>query len=169
MGSDKAARGAERLEDRRGFLHDDGIAREDEIKRPLPRLRDAGGHARLDGVGAGLVRGLFDFEVDLGRDGGEVDEDAPLRAGEEVVGGEDAAHGGVIGDDGQDDVGVGGDVGELFRRGAVEFLGQILRGLAAYVVNRADRKALFHETARHVCAHASDADHTDFLPFSYRS
>ena len=113
-GADVTASAAEGLENGRGMADGGGIAGEDEIEGALARLGDAGGHAGLDGGGAGAMGGSLDLEVHVRGDGGEIDEGAAGGANEEIIarGGEDIAHGLIVRDDGEDEIGGGGDFGE---------------------------------------------------------
>ena len=81
--------------------------------------------------------GFLGLEMNAGRDGREIDEGAAGGLDEQVVAGagEDVLHRLIVGDDGEDDVGLGGDVGELFGRVAFEFLGQAGGRFAAHIVD----------------------------------
>ena len=59
-----------------------------------------------------------------------------FRSREQAVSGrgEDGTHGRIVGDDGKDDVGRVGDVGELLRRGAFQLGGQLRGGGATDVM-----------------------------------
>jgi len=65
---------------------------------------------------------------------------------------------GVVGDDGEHDVGGGGDVGESRADPRIEFGAERLRGGRVSVIHGGDGVALFFEATRHVGAHAADAD-----------
>ena len=87
----------------------------------------------------------------------------PLRAGQQRIaaGRVDRTHRRIVGDDRDDDVARGGDAGQLFRRDRTDFGGQLARRARIDVVHGADRVPDVFEPARHIRAHAADADKSD--------
>lgn len=96
-------------------------------------------------------------------DGGTVDEGFAGGVGKEVVSGveEDAAHGGVIGNDGENEVGGGGDFSECGGGCASEFGGEGFGEGRVAIVDGGDVVAGVLKVTRHVGAHAADADECD--------
>jgi len=148
-----------------GGLDDGILPREDEEEGALAGLGDAGGHAGLDGGGAGFAGGGLDLEVDGGGDGGEVEEGLACGGDEEVISlpEEDLPHGAVVADDGEDEISLGGDFGEVLRGVAAELAGEVDRDFAMEIVDGGDVEPLFGEAAGHVRAHPTDADDGDLV------
>jgi hypothetical protein len=65
---------------------------------------------------------------------------------------------GIIGDDGENEVGGGSDFGERGAGFGAEFGGEGLRAGRVDVVNGGDAVVLVFEAAGHVGAHAADSD-----------
>ena len=104
------------------------------------------------------------LDVGGGADGGAVDKEAPLGAGEQGTAAvENAFHRLVIGDDGDDDVGVLGDFGQFRAMARADFLRQRLSGGGVDVKDGGDVEVLFLEASGHIGAHASHADESDFF------
>ena len=148
------------LEELEMLVIDGLVGTDHEVELAVAGVADAARHAGFDGGGAGLLRGLGHGLLDAGGEGRAIDEGAALRAGEEVVAlaEEDLLHRGVVGHDGEDDVGLGGDVGELFAGGRAQFRGEGLRGLGVHIVDGGDFVLEIVEAAGHIGPHASDAD-----------
>ena len=107
--------------------------------------------------------------MELGGEGRAVDENFSFRADEQRVTGqaEDGELGGVVGDDGENNVGRGGDGGEgggVFR---ADFPGERGGGRGVGVVDGGDGVAAVLEATGHVGAHAADSDEGDFFSSSH--
>ena len=144
-----------------------GLAGAHEVERAVAGLRDGRSHAGLEGGGAGGGGTAGALDVDLGGEGGAVDEGFALGAGEKGVGtggrvGKDGELGGVVGDDGEDDVGGGGYLGEGGGVVRAQFGGEGGGGGSVDVVDGGDDVAVVElETPGHVGAHATDSDEGD--------
>jgi hypothetical protein len=94
-----------------------------------------------------------------GRDRGAVDEGLALRAGEERVTalGKHAELRGVVGDDGENDVGRGGDLGERARALRADLGGERIGAGGMNIVDRGDGVTAIFEPASHVGSHATDS------------
>ena len=136
-----------------------------EVKGAFARLGDAGGHAGFEAFGTGGFGALFDSAMDVGGDGGAIDEDFTTGILEEARAffGEDFVHGSVVGDDGDDHVRKFGDAREVFAGFSAEFRGEFLRDFTAGIVNRRNGVAAIFEAPSHVRAHATDSDKSDFF------
>ena len=110
-------------------------------------------------------RQRLDLHVDLRRDRGAVDEDPALRAGQQAVAAlaEYLVHGGIVGDDGDDDVRRRGYSGEGLRGLTIKLAGKRLGQFALNVVDGGNRIALVAQVTRHVRAHPPHAHNTDPL------
>ena len=107
----------------------------------------------------------LDFDVDLGREGGAVDEDLAFRAEEKGVAGlaEDGELGGIVRDDGDDHVGGGGDRREGRGVERAQLGGEGGGGGGVGVVDGGHAEVTILEAAGHVGPHATDSDEGDFL------
>ena len=164
-GPDVHARDAETFQDWLDSLVDVLAAAAHQVQRAVPRLRDAAGHATFQAVRAGGFGQRLNVHVNLRRDGGAVDEGRAGGVSQQAVAAftEHVMHRRVIGNHRDYDVG-GRRYGRQRVRGqAVELTRQRFSDVALHVVYGGDREALIVEVARHVGAHASDADEPDPL------
>ena len=157
--------GAHFLEERGDGVEDLAAAADHELEGAFAGLGDGAGHTAFDAVSAGGFGGFFEIDVELRAEGGAVDEGATGGVGEERVAGgcEDGAHGGVVGDDGEDDIGEGGDLGEGVAGFGTDFGGEFGGGGLIDVVDGGDWVTDFVDAAGHIGTHASDSDEGDFL------
>ena len=100
--------------------------------------------------------------MDGGRDSGAVDEQLSPGSGQQTAG-ENFLHRLVIADDGDDDVGQGGDGFQIRGGGAIEFLRERLSEGRVRVKHGRDGESGFLQAAGHVCPHAPDPDEANFL------
>ena len=104
--------------------------------------------------------------MNAGRERRTVDEDAPIRSHQQIVFTEiNRLHGGVIGDHGEDDVTVGGNVPEPCGGDCPDFLAKLSRHLRADVMHNRYIISLVVEAAGHVSAHAPETDNSYSLVF----
>lgn len=120
--ADVVERVAHVVEERLGAVEESFVATNHEEKLAVARLGYTGGHAGFEALGPGFSGGRIELVVHGRRERSAVDESAALGSGEEaILAKEDGFHRFVIGHYGQDDVRIGGDVGELFAGGRTDF------------------------------------------------
>ena len=95
-----------------------------------------------------------------------VDEGAAFSAGEEVVlAEEDGVHRFVVGHDGENNVGIGGDIGEFAVSSGADFGSELCGDAVVNVEQGAYVVALIFEAASHVTTHAAETDESDCFVF----
>ncbi|MNX80746.1 hypothetical protein D3C86_1124140 [compost metagenome] len=106
---------------------------------------------------------MRDLPVDAGGEGGAVDEQLAFGPHEQVVIGleKDRSHRLVVGDHGEDDVRLGGDLGERLAGLGPQLGSKRDRAIPVQVVERRDRLTAILEATGHVGPHATDADEAD--------
>ncbi len=112
---------------------------------------------------AALFGFAFDVDVHGGRDRCAVDERAAGAVREQGVAArsEDGAHGGVVADNGDDDVGGGGDFGEGIGCGGLELGGELLGACVVEIIASGYTVVPIVQAFGHVRTHASGADDSD--------
>lgn len=161
-GADVAEGGGEFFQEWSGAFEGFGFAAAHEEEGTIPGLGDTGSHAGFEALGSGGIGFGFGPGVGGGAERGAIDEEFTAAAFQEAAV-EDGLHGFVIGDDGEDGVGVFGYVGEGLGWRGLEFGGELAGGFGVEVMEGAEGVAAILEAAGHIGSHASEADDTDML------
>ena len=164
--ADVVERFAHVVEEWLGGIKEGFFAADHEEEFAVTRLRYAGGHAGFEALGADFGGGCIELLVHGRCERGAVDKGAAFGGGEEVIRAEEnGIHRLIVGHDGEDDVGMGGDLGQLAVGRRADFCRELGGDCFVNVEDRSYVVAFVLEAASHVGAHAAEADESDFFIF----
>ena len=164
-GADVTKGGAEIFENGLDSIEGGALAGAHQIERSVTGLGNGRSHTALQADGADGAGAALDLYVDLGCEGGAVDEGLALGSKKQRVAGlaEDGELRGVVSDDGDNHIGGGGNGGEGGRVGGADLTGEGGGTGGVDVVDGGHGVLTLFETAGHVGAHATDSDEGDFF------